>query len=80
VGDCLGTLDQLRAVLAHGLPFRLYSMHVAPQQVLDGVTRRGDRAVGADRAPVSMLDQYEKLDDDTIAITTKYPYAFFRMC
>jgi peptide/nickel transport system substrate-binding protein len=29
------------------------------------------------RAPVSMLDQYEKLDDDTIAITTKYPYAFF---
>ena len=29
------------------------------------------------KATVSMLDKYEKVDDGTLAITTKYPFGFF---
>ena len=61
-----------------GSPFTLESVLWNLQRIYDSKSPQYDApAAPIVRATVSMLDTWEKIDDETMAITTKLPFSFF---
>ena len=61
-----------------GSPFTLDAVLWNLQRIYDSKAPQYDApAAPIVRATVSMLDTWEKIDDDTMAITTKFPFSFF---
>ncbi len=61
-----------------GSPFTLDAVLWNLQRIYDSKAPQYDApAAPIVRATVSMLDTWEKIDDETMAITTKFPFSFF---
>lgn len=61
-----------------GSPFNLDAVLWNLQRIYDNKSPQYDApAAPIVRSAVSMLDTWEKIDDDTMAITTKFPFSFF---
>ena len=68
-----------RGVVFHdGSPFTVDSYIWNLHRIYDDKSPQYDApAAPIVKASVSMLDTWEKLDDDSLAITTKYPFSYF---